>query len=198
LLGVERDVSSTSNAFTAATSIQYAGIYEKITNATSYTNKTYVDVSSDSVDTYDEIMLQLDKTYRLMVKMRQRPNLAICDYVTFGIIRRGLSEYFRYAGEPVKTLIPGLSKIDLVFPNHGGLALVPHELLPMTAGTNGFIGLIDTAHLERRVLWQDTYEELANINTSDKFVISASETFIDRSDVDGTSSLQGGLVGITI
>jgi hypothetical protein len=47
-------------------------------------------------------------------------------------------------------------------------------------------------------LWADTYEELANINTSDKFVISAAETLIDKSDIDGSSSLHGGLFGITI
>jgi hypothetical protein len=58
--------------------------------------------------------------------------------------------------------------------------------------------LLDTRLWARRVLWQDTYEELANINTSDKFVISAAETLIDKSDVDATSSLHGGVYGITI
>jgi hypothetical protein len=68
----------------------------------------------------------------------------------------------------------------------------------MDTGAYGGIFLIDTRLLARRTLWADTYEELANINTSDKFVISAAETLIDKSDVDGSSSLHGGLFGITI
>jgi hypothetical protein len=58
--------------------------------------------------------------------------------------------------------------------------------------------LVDTRLLARRVLWQDTYEELAKINTSQKFVISAAETFIDKSDTNATNSLQGGVMGITL
>lgn len=198
MLGVSRSLTSIDNSFAAATNIQYAGMYELITNASAYAYKTYEDVSASSVDTYGEIMTYLDKTYTNMAKMNMQPNFALCDYKTFGIIRRGLAEYFRYNGEPVKTLIPGVSKIDLVFPNQGGLALVPHTFLPMTTGAYGCIFLLDTRLIERRVLWQDTYEELANINTSDKFVISAAETLIERSDIDGTSSLQGGLFGITV
>jgi len=142
-------------------------------------------------------MVWLDKTYNAMTLFHMRPNLAICDYKTFGIIRRGLSEYFRYNAE-YQELIPGVSRLSLTFPNMGSLSLVPHDLLPMAPGTNGSIFLIDTALLARRVLWQDTYEELANENTSDKFVISAAETLIDKSDIDGTSSLHGGIFGITI
>jgi hypothetical protein len=58
--------------------------------------------------------------------------------------------------------------------------------------------LLDRNLLARRTLWADTYEELANINTSEKFVISAAETLIDKSDVSGTQSLHGGLFSITI
>ncbi len=198
LLGVNRDVTNTTNAFVAAASNQYAGMYELITNAASYANVCYIDCTSLGVDTYGEIMIQLDNSYAAMTKMGMQPNLAICDYKTFGIVRRGLAEYFRYNGEPVKTLIPGVSKIDLVFPNQGGLALVPHPFLRMSSGAYGSLFLIDTRLFARRVLWQDTYEELANINTSDKFVISAAETLIDKSDVDGTSSLHGGLFAHSI
>jgi hypothetical protein len=114
-----------------------------------------------------------------------------------GIIRRGLAEYFRYNGE-AQELIPGVSKLTLTFPNTGGISLVPHPFLRQTTGAYGSLFLIDTRLFARRVLWQDTYEELANTNTSDKFVISAAETLIDKSDVDASSSLHGGLFGITI
>lgn len=198
MLGVTSDVTNTTNAFTAADANEYAGMYELITNNTgSAPTKTWVDVSSSSVDTYGEIMSYLDTTYNYMVRMKMRPNLAICDYKTFGIIRRGLSEYFRYNAES-QELIPGVSKLTLTFPNSGGIPLVPHMFLNQTTGAYGSLFLLDTQMFARRVLWQDTYEELANINTSDKFVISAAEVLIDKSDKNGTGSLHGGLFGITI
>lgn len=201
MLGVSRDVTNVTNAWTSAASNQYKGMYELITANTAGNPDTgdqcWIDVSSSSVDTYGEIMQYLDKTYRYMVKYGMQPNIAICDYPTFGLIRRGLSEYFRYTGE-AQELIPGVSKLTLTFPNTGGVALVPHPFMRMTAGAYGGIFLIDTRLFARRVLWQDTYEELANVNTSDKFVISAAETLIDKSDIDASSSLQGGLFGITI
>jgi hypothetical protein len=201
MLGVDRNVSSVSNAFTAAANNQYAGVYELITNNTAGNptdgDQCWYDVSSSSVDTYGEIMQYLDQSYNAMVLYGMQPNLALCDYKTFGIIRRGLAEYFRYNAES-QELIPGVSKLTLTFPNSGGLNLVPHAFMPMTTGAYGNIFMMDTRLFSRRVLWQDTYEELANINTSDKFVISAAETLIDKSDIDGSSSLHGGVMGITI
>jgi len=201
MLGVSRTVTDTTNAWTAAAGNQYKGLYELITSNTAGNPATgdqcWIDVSGSSVDTYGEIMTYLDASYRYMVKYGMQPNLAICDYATFGLIRRGLAEYFRYSGEG-QELIPGVSKLTLTFPNAGGLPLVPHPFMRMDTGAYGGIFLIDTRLLARRTLWADTYEELANINTSDKFVISAAETLIDKSDIDGSSSLHGGLFGITI
>jgi hypothetical protein len=141
-----------------------------------------------------------------MVKMAMEPNLAVCDYRTFGIIRRGLMEFFRT--EPTMKFTQGISKINLVFPNADGLPLVPHPFMPMSgaaAATYGAIMLLDTRLIARRTLWQDLYEELAKINLSQKFVISAAETLIDKSDIgnDATGggipaySLHGGVFAIT-
>ena len=196
MLGINRTISDTTFSFQSAGALEYKGIYELITAASASSTKTYI-AGSGGITSYDDIMQQLDYSYRLMVKFNMRPNLAMCDYNTFGVIRRGMAEYMRYTGEPVKTLVPGLSKIDLVFPGEGGLPLLAHPMLNMEAGNYGSIFLLDTRLLSRRVLWQDTYEELANLNTSDKFVITAAETMIDKSDINGTSSLHGGVFGIT-
>jgi hypothetical protein len=146
-------------------------------------------------------MKDLDESYRNMVKMAMEPNLAVCDYRTFGIIRRGLMEYFRT--EPTMKFTQGISKINLVFPNADGLPLVPHPFMPMGAGY-GEIMLLDTRLIARRTLWQDLYEELAKINLSQKFVISAAETLIDKSDIGNDASgggipaysLHGGVMSI--
>jgi hypothetical protein len=138
-------------------------------------------------------MKDLDESYRTMVKYAMDPNLAVCDYRTFGIIRRGLMEYFRT--EPVKEFTQGVAKINLVFPSSMGLPLVPHPFLPMGAAL-GTIFLLDSRLFARRSLWQDMYTELAKINLSQKFVISAAETLVDKSDTDGASSLHGGVFAI--
>ena len=187
MLGVTSDVTSTTNAFTAASTNEYRGLYELITTNTSSGATPQCWVTSGGA-TYDQIMKDLDQSYRTMVKMAMEPNLALCDYTTFGIIRRGLMEFFRT--DPVMKFTQGISKINLVFPNADGLALVPHPFLPMgSSGTTvGSIFLMDTRLVARRTLWQDLYEELAKINLSQKFVISAAETLIDKSDIGDDSS----------
>jgi len=192
LLGVTLDVTSTTNAYRAAagsTDSFYNGLYN-IISANTGASQCWVTSNGGS---YDQIMADLDETYRTMVKFAMQPNLAICDYRTFGIIRRGLMEYFRT--EPTMQFAQGISKINLVFPNADGLPLVPHPFLSMTAGA-GSIMLVDTRLWARRSLWQDMYEELAKINLSQKFVVSAAETLVDKSDVNASSSLHGGVFSI--
>jgi hypothetical protein len=202
LLGVTTDVTSTTNTFRSAviaTDQTYNGLHQIITgNADATGSKCWL---ASTGGTYAGIMADLDTSYRTMVKFAMQPNLAICDYRTFGIIRRGLMEYFRT--EPVMKFTQGISKINLVFPNADGLPLVPHPFMPMGAAL-GTIMLVDTRLFARRSLWQDMYEELAKINLSQKFVISAAETLVDKSDVSGTfvtaatatESLHGGVFTI--
>ena len=199
LLGVTLNVADTTNAFratVASTDNTYNGLYQMITSNTG-ASQCWV---SSTAGTYDGIMADLDTTYRTMVKYAMQPNLAICDYRTFGIIRRGLMEYFRT--EPMLQFTQGISKINLVFPNADGLPLVPHPFMPMGAGL-GAIQLIDTRLWARRSLWQDMYEELAKINLSQKFVVSAAETLVDKSDITGITAatdvnacLHGGVYNI--
>jgi hypothetical protein len=202
MLGVTRDLQSVQNYFEVAGPLEYAGLGELIMRNQGtgvLKNKTWISGSEvGGIKTFTDINFYLDEVYSKMVLYGMKPNLAICDYKTFGLIRRGMTDFIRYIGEPVKTIVPGVSKIDLVFPNEGALPLVPHPFLSMMPGDNGSIMLADTRLLARRTLWQDTYEQLANINTSDKFVISSAETFIDKSGVTENDGLHGGLFGITI
>ncbi len=205
MLGVTRNLQSVKNQFENAGPLEYAGIAEIIQKNKGEAgdgvlkDKCWIHASEvGGIKTFSDINFYLDEIYSKMVLYGMRPNLAICDYKTFGLIRRGMTDFIRYIGEPVKTLVPGVSKIDLVFPNEGALPLVPHPFLSMMSGDYGSIQLVDTRLLARRILWQDTYEQLANINTSDKFVISSAETLIDKSGVTEFDSLHGGLYGITI
>jgi len=192
MLGVSIDVSDRTPTFnSSAPTNGYNGMYNFLANNSTAADMNYVD--GTGVSTYKEIMEYLDTSYNAMVIDSISPNLAVCDYTTFSTIRRGLTEYFRT--DPVQTFTQGVSKISLVFPNEGGLPLVPHPFLPQTSGS-GAIFLMDTRLLARRSLWMDTYEDLAKINLSQKFVVSAAETFIDKSDVDGSTSLMGGVLNL--
>lgn len=194
ILGVTRDVTATTNAYTPAGPLEYAGLYEMIT--ANVIDPNYKNASGDpTINTKDKIDPLLDESYTMMVQDGRIPNLAICDYKTFGLYRRALNEFFHT--ENVKSLDYGISKITLVFPG-GEVPMVPCPFLPTTTGQNGAIFLLDTTMLARRVLWAETVEELANINTSKRAVITAAEVLIDKTDVDGASSLQGGVFGITI
>jgi len=192
MIGVNKNVADTTMAFTAPSALEYAGLYQLIAANTSSTTGDQMWISS-TAGTYDGINKDLGTVYNKMVKYGMQPNLAICDYRTFDIYRRGLIEYFRT--EPIKEFVQGVSKISLVFPGQDGLPLVPSAFMNQSAAS-GAIMLIDTRLFARRSLWQDMYEDLAKINLSQKFVISASETLIDKSDIDGTSSLQGGIFSI--
>jgi len=188
LLGVTSDVADTNFAYTSATTNEYQGLYELVRTNTSGTsgNQTWI---ASTGNTYKLIMNDLDTSYRYMMKFGMQPNLAICDLRTFSTIRQGLMEYFRT--EPIKEFVQGVSKINLVFPAATGLPLVPHPFLPQTA-SYGSVFLMDTRLIARRSLWQDTYEELAKTNPSQKFFVSAAETLIDKSDI-GNDAIGGGI-----
>ena len=184
MLGVTTDVSDTTFAYQSASGNEYQGLYELIKTNTAGATGSQTWVASTG-NTYKQIMNDLDTSYRYMMKFGMQPNLAICDLRTFSIIRQGLMEYFRT--EPVKEFVQGVAKINLVFPAATGLPLVPHPFLSQTAAY-GSIFLLDTRLSARRSLWQDTYEELAKINLSQKFVVSAAETLIDKSDIGDDAS----------
>ena len=196
MLGVNLALNDTNFAFrgtAAPTALEYNGLYQMLQANTSGATGTQTWVAS-SGGSYNQINHDLGISYRYMRKFGMMPNLAVADLRTFTNYKEGLQDFFRSA--PVATFHQGISKVYLSFPGGpDGLPMIATEFLPQTAG-NGAIFLVDTAMLSRRSLWQDMYEDLAKINLSQKGVISAAETFIDKSDVDGSSSLQGGVFAI--
>ncbi|GEM_PF-2466261 len=192
MIGVERDVTNMTPTYVAASTLEHAGLYELITNNTAASlTQTY----AGGAATLDKIKPYLDETIRLMVLHGQMPTLAVCDWKTFAVIGRGMNDFWRT--EQVKATEFGFGKVDIVTPV-GQIPMVPIQFMPTTTGSYGSIMVLDTSFLARRVLWGDTYEELGNLNTSTRGVISFSETLIDKSDSNATNSLQGGVFGITV
>lgn len=190
ILGVTRDVTTIDDiAFAAAGDYEYPGLHEIITSNTTAPNYVSSGVDND----YDSIRAGLRDSYKLMVKDGMRPNLIITDYSTFDTLAAGLTEYYRVPA--VQEFTHGVSKVNIVFPGGAATPVVPTEFLPMDEGSQAAF-MLDTKLLARRVLWQDMYQDLAKINTSDKFVISSAECIIDKTDIDGSTSLQGGVFNI--
>jgi hypothetical protein len=192
MLGVTRDTTVADTVFTPAGEYEYKGLYELITANTAAPN--YVTAGS-GVDTWDEIQPLLNESARRMYADGLNPDVCVSDYKTFNRIREGMNEMFR--SENMESTKWGIRKIVLAMPN-GDVPMIPEYFLPATAGTNGSMFLLDTLYLKRRVLYPEMYMELAQVNTSKKYVVDAAEVLIDKSDVDGTSSLQGGVFGITL
>ena len=112
MLGVERNISQTVNTFKPASPLEYQGMYELITTNN---HRTEPGLNGTGVNTYaGKSCRNLDETYNNLVIDGLQPNLALCDYNTFGVIRRGLTEYFRT--DPIQTFTQGISKISLGVP----------------------------------------------------------------------------------
>lgn len=208
-LGVSRDLKSTLNPFAPAGTLEYAGLYELITGHTATTgtrthaNPNWVAATSWSTDTDPAVVWKkylypdLNETYRRMVYYDQTPDVMLTDYRTFAWIRTALNDQFRGVDNMVTTTY-GISKLNIAMPN-GIIPLIPVPFMPNAVG-GGNIFMLNTDTIEKRALWPETYEELANFNTSKQYVVSAAECLIDKTDhnADTTTclSMQGGVFTI--
>lgn len=198
LLGVNRDTRSITNEYIAPNDYEYEGIHFKVAASTGK-YQTWTDgssVSGDTIqDTYDNLDTALNNSAIKMAVMNAVPNVMLCDPNTFAIVRKGLMKT-QYGVPPTVDYSFGISSITYSLQDMPALKLISHPFLPRTSGQSACY-LLDTRLMARRVAWTDTMELLAKVNPSQKFYISASETFIDKSDIDGKSSLQGGVLNIT-
>lgn len=211
VLGVTRDVKATTNSFAPATAKQYAGLFELITGYTAATGAAtntapnYITATSFAGETDPAkqwktyLNPDLNESYRRMIYYGLQPDVLVTDYKTFQLVRGALNDLFRGNDNMVNTTF-GISKLNIAMPN-GIIPMIPVPFMPATAA-NGNIFMLDTSFLERRVLWPETFEELANINTSKSYVVSAAECLIDKTDVSMSASvslsLQGGVFGIGV
>jgi len=192
-LGVTSSYSA-DPVFASAGQYEYPGLYELIHNNTDDPNYETADAG---VDTWDELKPLIKDSNRKMMRDGLVPNVAICDYSTYNIITIGMEEYVRYQQKSDQDY--GIENIIINLPGAGKVPVVPSIYLPTTTGANGSFFLLDLNYLKYRVLYPEVFTELApSTNPTKRFTISFAETLIDKSDVDGTSSLQGGVFGITV
>ena len=192
-LGVTTEYSA-DPVWKAADKYEPPGLYELITANTDDPN--YITADS-GVDTWDELKQLIRSSNRMMLRDGLLPNVGICDYSTFDIILNGLDEYVRY--QQNKDQSWGIENITINLPGSGKVPVVPSIYLPTTTGANGSFFLTDLNRIKYRVLYPEIFTELAQANNPTKrYTISFAETLVDYSDIDGESSLQGGVFGITV
>lgn len=200
LLGVNNDVTNYNFSYTPAGPLEYKGINELITNSTSPLSAV-VDGSSiyTGTETEKEQFQKLDTlANNVAIKMAiagLQPNMALCDPNTFALVRKGILN-ITYQVPPTAAAVYGVTALQWNLQGLPPLNLVSHPFLPRTSGQSALY-LIDTNMMAQRVAWRDTMEFLAKTNPSQKFFMSDAMTFIDKSDIDGHSSLMGMVKNIT-
>lgn len=205
LLGITLQTNSINNTYTTIgnNGLAFPGMHEMITN-----NTTSIDdggykcwesgasiSNSDWFVQYQNLDAALNQSAINMNVLGVQPNLMICDPKTFAIMRAGLMKT-QYGVPPTTDYSFGISSIRYSLQGEPEMSIIQHPFLPRTSGQSA-IYLVDTRLLARRVAWDNTFEVLAKLNPSQKFYMSSADCFIDKSDINGTSSLMGGVIGIT-
>jgi hypothetical protein len=192
-LGITRDVTQGTTAYEAASPLAFPGLHELIHKNTADPN--WIDVSAATVNSLATLEPYIDDLYLNMLQDKLRPNLMTADFRTFSMIRRDLNKFFM--SENMKETDYGIQVLYLTF-SQGRLPVIPFEILPSAHGANGEIQMLDTTKIAYRQGWGPMFQMLGNQNGSKEFMINEAGTIIDRTDINGTSSLQGAITGITI
>lgn len=202
LLGVNSNIRSANFVYEKSNGLNYAGIHEMVSNQTSANVPTQTVISGAGVSNADA-KVQYQNLDKLMNDLAIRmsicnviPNVMICDPKTFEILRLGLMKY-QYQIPPTPSAAFGISSIQYNLQGFQPMEVIAHPFLPRESGQSALY-MLNTRLLSRRVGWLDTMDVLAKYsNLTTRFAISSAETFIDKSDIDGHSTLQGAIVGIT-
>jgi hypothetical protein len=192
LLGVSRDTNLGVTVYEDAPSLAFAGLYELINNNTADPN--WINVAGSSINTWEKLEPYVQTVYLNMLQDKIVPDVALTDFPTFHMICRGLEKY--YLSQNLKTTEFGIQTLTLNFAR-GPLPVVPLEQLPSATGDNGAFQMLDSTRLAYRQLWGPMFQLLANENGNAHFLINEAGVLIDKTDTDGSSTLQGAVFGIT-
>ncbi len=112
-----------------------------------------------------------------------RPKLGVCDSSTMVDLRKLMIDTFRYTPEQLvagATLPFGVPPQIVLQTMVGPIPVLPSMFLTNTSGSKQLY-FLDTDFIEMRVLQDMTYEDLAKINDSQKFMLKIYEALIIRS-----------------
>jgi hypothetical protein len=164
-----------STSIPAATS--YDGLYQLISNANSNGyggSSSYVTDNAGAALSISAIRTAI----RTARTAGGEPNLIVTDYASYDVIKALIQDQLRYVA--TQNIAWGI--VTLSFE---GIPIIASRFLSTTAGTGSGVPqdsrslyVLDTNVIEMRVLRDVTYEELAQVNLSKKFVLSVFETLV--------------------
>lgn len=167
---LEENLIINGDASTDAT--QYSGIVK----LQSTTNQT--DLAGAAL-TWDDV----EETVQLAFDGGGRPKLGVCDSSTMVDLRKLMIDTFRYTPDQLTsgaTLPFGVPPQIVLQTMVGPIPVLPSMYLTNTSGAKQLY-FLDTDFIEMRVLQDMTYEDLAKINDSMKFMLKIYECLIIRS-----------------
>lgn len=124
----------------------------------------------------------VEKTIRYAYDDGGRPNLAVCSSDVFIDLRMLMIDSGRYdmANLAAGSVLPfGVPSQIVIQSMVGPISVIPSMFLSNTSGSKQ-IFFLDTDFIEMRVLQDMTYEELAHINDTSKFMLKIYECLIMR------------------
>jgi len=128
--------------------------------------------------TWDDI----EDTVGLAYDDSGRPNLAVGPRVVVTMVRKLMIDQFRYSPDQLKVggeLPFGVPQAIIIHTLVGPIPLIPSQYLSATA-SNRQLWFLDMDWIEMRVLQDMTYEDLAKLNDSSKFMLKIYECLIVR------------------
>jgi len=109
-----------------------------------------------------------------------RPSIAGCDSASLKDVRAKMLDQFRYTPSQLTgTAGFGVPARVVVETMQGPIPFVPSQYLSATTGAKQ-IFFLDMEYIEMRVLQDMTYERLAKVNDSEKFMLKGYETLLLR------------------
>jgi hypothetical protein len=165
------------NSVSVAAAYSFDGLWELISNSNSngYGGSTSyrTDMAGASLG-----IANIRTAIRTARTAGGEPNLIVCDYATYDVIKALIQDQLRYVS--TQTIAWGITVVSFE-----GLPIIASRFLSSTAGTGAMVPqtgrslfVLDTNVIEMRVLQDVSYEELAKTNDSTKFMLKCYEVLV--------------------
>jgi hypothetical protein len=155
----------------------YDGIYNIVTDANSCTKGGSSSYKTDMAGAALGIT-NIRTAIRTCRTAGGEPNLIVCDYSTYDTIKALIQDQLRYVS--TTTIAWGITTLSFE-----GIPVIASRFLSTTSGTGAMVPstgkslfVLDTNVIEMRVLQDVSYEELAKVNDSQKFMLKLYEALV--------------------
>lgn len=165
------------NSTTIIAANSYDGLYQLISNANSNGLGGSSSYRTDNAGASLTIAA-IRTAIRTARTAGGEPNLIVCDYATYDVIKSLIQDQLRYVS--TTTIAWGITTVSFE-----GIPIIASRFLSTAAGSGSGVPadarslfVLDTNVIEMRVLQDVSYEELAKTNDSTKFMLKCYEALV--------------------